>query len=225
MEDFLLRYPQKGESLFKGLAGDSYHVCIDPYISLSPLGDNWYKYILGYKDAADILVDKIIYDASIQEFLAFPTIFLYRHFVELSLKSIIRDGYKLYNIAADYRQIHFLDDLWKDCRAIIEKNWPLEYYEILDATENIIKELSKIDSTSFETRYPEKTIRKKKSENNKIKEIERDKIFTMEDIPDIDLQNMKKLMAKINNFLGDIDNAISIQLSENQDIELEYNSD
>jgi hypothetical protein len=57
-----------------------------------------------------------------------------------------------------------LEDLWKDCRLIIEKKRPKEYYEILDATGNIIEDISKIDRTSFESRYPEKKLVKKKKE-------------------------------------------------------------
>jgi hypothetical protein len=177
-------------------------------VFLGPLGDNWAQYISGYKDAADILVDKIIDGRSIRDFLAFPTIFLYRHFIELSLKLIILYGNQLYGIQSDYKQTHKLEDLWRDCKVIIEKNWPKEkeYVEILNATENIIKEFSKIDPSSYETRYPEK----------------KDRSFTMEDIPDINLKNMKQLMDKINNFLGAMGDAISIQLSEMKDHGSDY---
>jgi hypothetical protein len=163
-EDFLLRYPQKGDSLFGENFKSHYKVILDPYVSPGPLSDNWYKYISAYKDAADILVDKIINDRSVQDFLALPTIFLYRHCIEFSLKLVNRYGYELYGIKKDYEAIHVLEDLWKDCREVIDKNWPKEnkYSEILDATGNIIKDFSEIDSTSFETRYPDKKRLKKK---------------------------------------------------------------
>lgn len=227
MENFLLRYPKNGDSLFRENVGGYYNVDLDPYISLGPLGDNWYKYISGYKDAADILVDKITDKRSSLDFLAFPAIFLYRHFIELSLKLIIRYGYELYDIQNDYETIHPLEDLWKDCRSIIERNWPKEYYDILDATENIIKEFSKIDPSSYESRYPEKkTIKKKKrNANNKILRIDRDRSLTMEGASKINFENMKELMEKIYNFLGDMGDGISVQLSEKRDIESEYNFD
>ena len=227
MEDFLLRYPQKGDSLFRENVSRYHYINLDPYVSLGPLGDNWYKYISGYKDAADILLDKIINNSSIQDLLAFPTIFLYRHCIELSMKLIIRYGYELYDIKNDYEASHALEDLWNDCRLIIEKNWPKEYYEILNATGNIIKEFSKIDPTSIETRYPEKkTIKKKKkSKNNKIIETDRDRILTMEGISNINLKNMKELMEKIYIFLGAMGDAISIELSEKREIDSEYNFD
>jgi hypothetical protein len=209
MEEGDLSYPQKGDSLCKEIAHSRHNVCVDPYFFLSPLGDNWAQYIVGYKKAADILVDKIIDNRSIQDSLAFPTIFLYRHFIELSLKLIIRYGYQLFDIQNDYRQIHDIVELWRDCRVIIENRWPNGEYETLDATASIIKQFSKIDPTSFETRYPEK----------------RDGNFTMEGTSYINLKNMKKLMGKIDNFLGSICDAISIELAEKKDIESEYNSD
>jgi len=195
MEDVLLSYPQKEDSLFSEIAMKAHNISLDPYVSLGPIGDNWAKYIIGYKEAADILADKIIDNRSFQDYLVFPTIYLYRHFVELSIKLIIRYGYELYNIKKEYNQIHTLDELWRDCRLIIEKNWPQEpeYIEILNATENIIKDLSKIDPSSYETRYPES----KRKKDRKTKEDKDDRIFTMEGIPDINLKNMKKLMEKL----------------------------
>ncbi|MGO8761264.1 MAG: HEPN domain-containing protein, partial [Desulfobaccales bacterium] len=133
---------------------------------------------------------------SIRVFIAFPTIFLYRNFIELCLKLIIRYGNQLYNIQGDYKQTHDLEKLWNDCRAIIENKGHKK--ETLDATENIIKEFSRIDSTSYETRYPEK----------------KDRTFTMDGISNINLKNMKELMDKINNFLGSIGDGISCALSE-----------
>jgi hypothetical protein len=47
----------------------------------------------------------------------------------------------------------------------------------------------------------------------------------MEGISNINLKNMKELMEKIYIFLGDMGDAISIELSEKGDIEYEYNSD
>jgi hypothetical protein len=226
-DDFLLRYPQKGDSLFKENAGDRHYVILDPYCSLGPLADNWAKYISGYKDAADILVDKIINNKSIQNFIALTAIYLYRHCIELSLKLIIRYGYELYDNNKDYGTIHTLEDLWTDSREIIEKGWPNEqkYNEILNATGVIIKDLSKIDYSSYETRYPEKkTIKKKKkNQTNKLIEVDRDRRLTMESIFQINLKNMKELIDKLYIFLGDMGDAISIELSKKREMESEYN--
>jgi len=126
-----------------------------------------------------------------------------------------------------------LEVLWEDCKLIIEENWPKEhvYCEILLATENIINELSKIDPTGTETRYSEKPTIKRKSKksnkNDKIIYTQRDIRLTMEDMEGktISLQNMRELMEKIYNFLNDMGDGISIELSNKRDNESEYNSD
>lgn len=223
-DDFLLRWPQKGDSLFNKNDDGHHTIYLDPYVTLGPLGDNWAKYISGYKDAADILVNNIANNRSFQNSLAFPAIFLYRHFIELSLKLIIKYGHELYDVQNNYKEIHNLEELWSDCRLIIERKWPQENYEILDVTGNIIKEFSKIDLSSFESRYPEKktTKGKKKKTKDKIKEIDKINTLTMEGIPNINFHNIKELIEKINNFLGGVGDAISIELSEKRDIESEY---
>ena len=99
--------------------------------------------------------------------------------------------------------------MWKDCRVIIEKGWPNGERETLDATEIIIKEFSKIDPTSSESRYPER----------------RNGNLTMGGLNQIDFINLQELMEKVYNFFGSINDAISIELSEKKDIESEYNSD
>lgn len=226
--DFLLRYPQKGDSLFSEDVSGQYNINLDPYVSLGPLGDNWSKYISAYKEAADVLVDKIIEDRSIQDYITLPTIFLYRHSIELSLKLIIRYGYELYNIKDDYKISHKLNELWEDCKLIISRRWPndIEYVGILKATENIIKEFCKIDSGATETRYPERKIikKEKKNRNDNIIEINRDRSLTLEDISNVNPQTMKQLMEKVYNFLGDMGDAISIELSEKREMESEYNN-
>src|SRR5687767_3139231 len=51
---------------------------------------NWNTFPNGYKQAADKLVDNLE-SWSIDDNLVFPVVFLYRHFVELRLKSIVID--------------------------------------------------------------------------------------------------------------------------------------
>ena len=47
-----------------------------------------YAYRYSYKEAADIIIDRFFHDNSRDEFLIIPATYLYRHFVELSLKDI-----------------------------------------------------------------------------------------------------------------------------------------
>jgi len=47
-----------------------------------------YAYRSSYKDAGDIIIEKFFEDNSRNEFLIIPAFYLYRHFVELTLKDI-----------------------------------------------------------------------------------------------------------------------------------------
>jgi len=47
-----------------------------------------YAYRSSYKDAGDIIIEKFFDDNSRNEFLIIPAFYLYRHFVELTLKDI-----------------------------------------------------------------------------------------------------------------------------------------
>ena len=47
-----------------------------------------YAYRSSYKGAGDIIIEKFFEDNSRDEFLIIPAFYLYRHFVELTLKDI-----------------------------------------------------------------------------------------------------------------------------------------
>ncbi len=52
-------------------------------------GNSWLAYQYGYKTAPDILVDHIDQHGTNQDTLVFPIAFLYRHYIEISLKHTI----------------------------------------------------------------------------------------------------------------------------------------
>jgi hypothetical protein len=131
MEDgFRLTWPKKSDSLFKMIPGDRHNVSLN---ALGPEGDSWMQIIGGYKDAADILVDNITDNRSSPDFLCYPIIFLYRHFLETLLKITIRYGYRLLDRKKDFTATHNIVYLWNECRCIIEKTFSDQDSETLDA--------------------------------------------------------------------------------------------
>lgn len=92
-----------------------------------------------------------------KDFLVYPIVFLYRHFVELKLKEIIQDGRNLLDIESSLALEHRLDRLWKDARELleeVEQHNPAATNEVLDDAERLILELHGIDTTSTVFRYP-----------------------------------------------------------------------
>lgn len=58
-------------------------------------GDRWSVYTEGYKAAADIVVDRIKRGQGHQDFLVYPVMFLYRQYLELIAKNLIRNAWAL----------------------------------------------------------------------------------------------------------------------------------
>ncbi len=117
----------------------------------------WCIYAEGYREAADRLLEQIGNGVGTKDFLVYPIVFLYRHFVELKLKEIIQDSRNLLDIEASLALEHRLDRLWKDARALleeVEQHNPAATNEVLDDAERLILELHGIDATSTVFRYP-----------------------------------------------------------------------
>ena len=127
---------------------------------------DWGGYIVGYKEAADRLVQSITEDHF--DPLVYPILFLYRQYLELSLKYLLRLMRHLQQVQgesipqevtdADKKllETHNLDKLWKEVRSIMEALWG----ETEDMAVNVdvgarIREFSLIDHNSQSFRYPE----------------------------------------------------------------------
>jgi hypothetical protein len=124
---------------------------------LSP--DPLENYTAGYKDAADRLVANILETKNMEHTLIYPICFLYRQYVELRLKEIIRSGSAL--LAEDRRFTlgfptgHNINNLYKEAKKTINKVFagqekPLD----LSFIDHIITEYYKIDPNSESFRYP-----------------------------------------------------------------------
>ena len=124
---------------------------------------NWDLYCDGYRQAADTIVGRFIdrrtklneyssYHAS----LAYPIIFLYRHYLELRLKELFI-GYG--HLLGDSTKIggHKLTSLWHEVRERADRASPESTPEIdedMDALEGIVREFAGIDPNSVTFRYP-----------------------------------------------------------------------
>ncbi|MGY2895498.1 hypothetical protein [Deinococcus sp. UYEF24] len=118
--------------------------------------DDWRTYAEGYRQAAEIIVERMMNDVGLLDTLIYPAVFLYRQFVELSLKRLYREACKIENIKYELQPNHNLNFAWNRLRPVIEKislesDSPLED---LDKCEKFIKEFSETDPGSFAFRYP-----------------------------------------------------------------------
>ena len=110
------------------MSRESWQLPIEPIFSSD--GDwrcnaclNWFHdslelYAYGYKDAADTLVAKVMMTGRHQDYLVFPICFLYRQYIELRLKEIIRSGRSLLDDLEAFPKHHKILNLW-DCMVVI----------------------------------------------------------------------------------------------------------
>lgn len=170
---------------------------------------NWYNdptelYIVGYKEAADSLVDSIANRKGSADSLIFPIVFLYRHYVEIRLKSLLHDGSRL--LDRDYKQKseHQLSKLWPKVRSILDELWPNEEGEDLKAMDSLIAQFEEVDPQSTTFRYP-----KDFDGNNSLKL----------DVPRVNLRNLAEVVGAMSIILEGSVGAISEYQGDKNDMQ------
>ncbi|MBF0411762.1 MAG: hypothetical protein HQK70_03510 [Desulfamplus sp.] len=117
--------------------------------------DPIHLYAKGYKEAGDLLVEYVLVAENEQDTLIYPIVFLYRQYIELRLKEIIREGRILLEEGNDFPKHHKIFDLWCLAKKIILKSFDNEEESPdLKYAEHVIREFSQIDPDSFSFRYP-----------------------------------------------------------------------
>ena len=112
-------------------------------------------YAIGFKEAGDRIVEYVLTKARDQDVLIYPIAFLYRHYIELRLKEIIREGRILLEEGNDFPKHHKIWDLWCTAKKIAIKAFENEDVPPdLKYAEHVINEFSRIDPESFSFRYP-----------------------------------------------------------------------
>lgn len=109
-------------------------------------------YIEGYRLAAEMLIERVAETGFDRDFLVYPIGFLFRHYIELSLKDLIGIGHELADGDVASPSGHELLKLWGRARLHIEREFSGEG-EQLDRAEELVSELARTDPTSQVFRY------------------------------------------------------------------------
>jgi phytoene dehydrogenase-like protein len=178
-------------------------------------GDD-YAYREGYRRGAQILVRAVGATAQDQDFLVYPIVFLYRHYVELVLKEIIRRAPYLIErelTAAEKKHLddHRLDVLWQDFKpmssAISEASgWAKLPKKGVEGIDDYIRQISEIDPSSYSLRYAYS----KKGDPSLPKRLTH-----------INLRHFGDLMERLSNYLWGID----VGMSAIEDMKHDYESE
>lgn len=193
-------WPRRGDSLFKSDDDWWNNACL-----------NWshdmrYAYSLGYKRAGDILVEHVSNSESDQDTLVYPIVFAYRHYIELEMKNLIRDGRELLGVTSKAQMVHGLDVLWQECRRLLDKVWPDGPREDLDAVQECISQLTEVDPTSTAFRYSTD-----RSDNP-----------SLPGLTHINLRNLAEIIDRLGSFFDGAGTGISAMLEAKREIENDY---
>jgi hypothetical protein len=116
--------------------------------------DGWLTYALGYKEAADRLVAQLVEEQRYQDLLVYPIVFLYRQYLELAIKGLIRQGQMLLDVPVKLPTSHRIDQLWVECSKLLERVSPGDSIEEQRHIGRLLCEFSNVDPTSTAFRYP-----------------------------------------------------------------------
>ena len=175
----MANWPQPGDSLFR--SGPDW----ETEALLDCVGDWFLSYAIGYKVAADVVVERVEAKEASLDTIGYAVCFLYRHYVELMLKGLINVGTMLESRQADYPKHHRIDELWRHCRRLLEKASPEGERTDTDAVERCIKELASMDPSGEAFRFGENKVGKP----------------TLPRVTQISLTNMRDVMNRIAGFL------------------------
>lgn len=131
--------------------------------------DKWLYYAEGYKIAAELIEDKLLENLEKQDFLIYPLVYTYRHYLELKLKEIIVEGHGILNQTKDFqKESHDLIKLWHELERTMKLVYKEEYQAPQPTIEKKIKELHDTDINSDGFRYPMNQKGKQNLENLKV---------------------------------------------------------
>ncbi len=171
---------------------------------LNYMGIDWNAYAIGYKLAADLLVDYVDSKKQNQDILVFPIVFLYRQYLELRLKELILSGSTLLdNNKTPKITFHNIESLWKSCRTILEKVFPEDPKEDFTEIERVIAEFSITDPRSTGFRYP----------------TDKEGKISLPGLTHINLRNLSELINQATSILEGASTGISVYLDMKSDYE------
>ena len=111
-------------------------------------------YVDAYKLAADALAERASEDRGEIDALIYPLVHLYRHHLELALKTLIVIGREYAEEPRPDFAHHKLGILWRDARRYMQMFSAVPDPEHLDAMGELLSELDQLDPASFAFRYP-----------------------------------------------------------------------
>jgi len=155
--------------------------------------DKFFLYSQGYLAAANLIYNSIDESAVLQNTLVYPMIFNYRQFLELRLKELSFIGNKYLGLDRDFKEVHFLKELWNEYKNnILSELEPDLDPVLLENAERLIDEFETEDPKSMNYRFPHQKLAKGASPSTRKESLSRQTL---------DLKNFKATIDKLIHFL------------------------
>lgn len=169
----------------------------------------WSLYASGYREAADALVANVEQTSSSQDTFVYPVLFLYRQYLELQLKIMLRTLRHLHDIGRDFPKSHKIDALWDETQKLLIQSFPEQPADEVIETGRLIHEFAKVDPLSTAFRYP----------------VDKDGNPSLPGIRYINLRNIREVMAKIAMLLDGAYSMAYEHLQHKLEMEREFRND
>ena len=148
-------WPIKDSKLFIG-SGEKYEYS---QFGWSTTEYEFYGYMKGYKEAADSLIKSAINSQDISKIDTFiyPICFLYRQYLELTMKNIYlfySEETKEIKINTLKEVLHDLMKIWNKIKPLLKIDANKNEINDIEAVEGYILQFHKFDQSSFTFRYP-----------------------------------------------------------------------
>lgn len=114
----------------------------------------WHFVAIGFQFSAQSLIEKFRDTGHDQDFLALPTVYLYRHALEVSMKGLIAECYALQGKSVPVSKEHDLRKLWKTLRALLRTMKLEGPPQDANAVEELLGNVGNVDPDSMAFRYP-----------------------------------------------------------------------
>lgn len=171
--------------------------------------DKWSSYVEGYRLAGDAIVERVTSTRSYQDFLVYPALFLYRQYLELELKGIIRDARRLLDEPGGMPKGHKIQGLWDACSPLVRRIFPNDSPCQLTQLGRLIREFATHDVDAQAFRYP----------------VDVKGNATLADLDRINLRNASDVMGKMSILLGGVSAALDEYLTYKLEMEHEASMD
>lgn len=145
-----MEWPRPNDKLVRSDVDWEYNACID--VSTPTLG----SYAGKFKEAADILVKEAAAGDTMLDVVVIPIMFLYRHYLELTLKEIIVFGREVVGSEPvnNLSREHSLENLWQEASVLLTAHYGADVPPETNAVSLCIDDLHQYDPNSFAWRYP-----------------------------------------------------------------------